>query len=307
MPNATQGFAPPVQTPNPFPGNVPQQGGPYVSAGAPSAGTSCVQTLTTGGTPTAGSFTLIFGNQATGAIVWSATDATFEANIATALNALSDIGTSGVAVTAGTGSSGIGTYLITFQNQNADLTVPAIVVGSNSLTGTAPTVAVAVTTAGVTATLRGGYPGTVVYDYVNNKEWVNVGTAAAPQFARTGANYAVVPLTATTSTGGGTVAAWAPPEGGPVFITRALMVTTVVATGAATVTVGTAANATTSSGNLMTTADVHTATIAYDNIVNASTSGKAMQYLAAGSYITATGSADTTGLVGTLLIEYIKP
>ena len=119
---------------------------------------------------------------------------------------------------------------------------------------------------------------------------------------------AVVPLTATTSTGGGKVAAWTPPEGGPVFVTRAYTTISTISTGAATVTFGVAVNATTSSGNLMTTLDVHSATIGMaDNIVNASTSGKACQYLAAGSYVTATGSADTTGLVGNLYIEYVKP
>jgi hypothetical protein len=136
----------------------------------------------------------------------------------------------------------------------------------------------------------------------------NVG--AAVTIAAVDANarqIAVIPLTATTSTGGGAVASWTPPEGGPVYIERAELITTTKSTGAATVTVGTAANATTSSGNLMTTADVGTALISYDNITNASTSGKAGQPLAAGSYVTATGSASTAGLVGNLIITYVKP
>ena len=117
---------------------------------------------------------------------------------------------------------------------------------------------------------------------------------------------AVVALTATTSTGGGKVANWTPPEGGPILITRATLYVTTVSTGAATVTVGVAANATTSNGNLITTMDVHSSTGAFDNYVNASTSGKASQLLATTSVVTATGSADTTGLVGFLIIEYTR-
>jgi hypothetical protein len=117
---------------------------------------------------------------------------------------------------------------------------------------------------------------------------------------------AVIPLVATTSTGGGAVAAWTPPEGGPVFITRAYVTIPTPSTGAATVTFGTAANATTSSGNLMTTLNVAASVGMADNITNASTSGKSCQYLAAGSYVTATASASVVGMVGTLYVDYTK-
>ncbi len=136
----------------------------------------------------------------------------------------------------------------------------------------------------------------------------NVGAAITIAAADTGSKQmAVIPLTATTATGGGAVVAWTPPEDGPIFITRAILATTTKSTGAATLNVGVAANATTSASNLMTAADVGTATIAYDNIVNASTSGKAFLLLPAGSYVTATGSASTAGLVGNLYVEYVKP
>lgn len=180
MPSASQGYATPLNLPNPFPGNTPQQGGPYFTAGVPSSGTSCVQTLTIGGTPTGGGFTLLFGGQSTGFITWSATDATLEANIAAALNGLTTVGPSGVAVTAGTGSSGIGTYLITFQAQNEKLTVPAILPGRNQFTGTNPTLAVAVTTVGVTATLRGCLPGTRVANRLTGLVYRNTGTPTNP-------------------------------------------------------------------------------------------------------------------------------
>jgi hypothetical protein len=152
-------------------------------------------------------------------------------------------------------------------------------------------------------------------DYMTQGNWTSYklrftgNTGAAVTVSATNSasrQIAIVPLTATTLTSGGAVAAWAPPGGQRVFVTRAIADITTKSTGAATVTFGTGATATTSSGNLMTTLDVGTATICADNIVNASTSGKAMQLLAAGSYVTATGSATTAGLVGNLYIEYVK-
>jgi hypothetical protein len=308
MPKAQQGFAAVLPALDPFPGNQPQRGGPYFTAGAPSAGTSCVQTVTLGGTPTGGTFTLIFNGQETGTIAWTATDATLASNIATALNALSNIGASGVAGAVGTGNSGIGTYTVTFQNQNAVLTVPAMVIGSNKLTGTAPTVTVAVTTAGVTATLRGSDPGTDIVDYTGPRRWTNTGTLSAPSFARQGTNIAVVALTATTATTGGAVGSWTPPEGAPVMITRAWIYVATKSTGAATVDVGVAANATTSNDTLIDGADVGTASnVVKDNISDASTNGLSRALLTGVQYVTFTGLADTTGMVATGFVEYLKP
>lgn len=144
--------------------------------------------------------------------------------------------------------------------------------------------------------------------YFKVKFFGNVGAAVtiAATMLTSLKQIAVVPLTPTTSTAGGGVGHWAPPGGGPVLITRATLYVQTVSTGAATVTVGVAANATTSNGNLITTMDVHSATGAFDNYVNASTSGKASQLLSTTSVVTATGSADTTGLVGQLLIEYVS-
>src|SRR4051812_18325297 len=89
------------------------------NAGAPSAGTNEVQTLTIGGTPTGGTFKLAFDGFTTGDITWTATDATLIANIDAALEALPNIGTGGVTTAAGTVSSGIGTITITFTGNNA--------------------------------------------------------------------------------------------------------------------------------------------------------------------------------------------
>lgn len=315
MPKLTTGYAAPLQPTNPFPQFAPQPGGPYDCAGAPSNGTSCVQTVTIGGTPTGGTFTLLFGGLATGTIAWTATDATLASNIANALNALPNVGASGTVGAVGTGSSGIGTYTVTFQNQNAALTVPAIYPGSNNMAGTAPTVAVAVTTAGTTATLRGAVTGTQVTDYVGVKEWTNTGSPTSPTFVRSDSFTAVIPLTATTVTTGGGMGSWQPVEGGPVVITRCVVYVATASTGAANVSAGETTTATTSSTNLINAASVHTTGSTIDNITNQVQTATAAEsgliqtavLMPAGNFVTFTGSASTAGLVATAYVEYFKP
>ena len=315
MPSLTKGAASPLIFPNAFSGNTPQQGGPYDSAGAPSAGTSCVQLVTTGGTPTGGTFTLTFGGQTTGSIAWSATDATLEANIAAALNALSNIGPGGVAVTADTGSSGIGSYYVTFQAQNANLAVPAILPGVNSMAGTAPTLATSVSTTGVTGTLRGSYPGTVVADYTKPALWANVGTTTAPAFSRADRFISVMPVTAATVSTAGAAGVWQPSEGGPVFIERIWVNVTTVSSGAATLSVGWGSSASTKYTNLLNAQDGHSAAGVFDNITNqiqtatGAESGliNLVTYMPAADYMTFSVSATVAGLVATAYIAYFKP
>jgi hypothetical protein len=103
------------------------------------SGASEVQQLTFGPTITGGTFTLSITVSAvtntTGAIAWSATDATLLSNITTALEALTLIGSGGVALVAGTLSGGSGTILVTFGGLRGDQDVALLVVASNSLTG----------------------------------------------------------------------------------------------------------------------------------------------------------------------------
>lgn len=153
--------------------------GTYYNAGAPVNGTNEIQTITIGGTPTAGSFTLTFDGHTTGAITWSATNATLIANTDAALEALPNIGTGGVTTADATLSSGIGTYTVTFIGNNAKKNV-ALMTGTSSLTGSSPTLAIATTTAGVDATHRGAAPGASLYDTTNNDFYVNTGTALEP-------------------------------------------------------------------------------------------------------------------------------
>ncbi len=160
--------------------------GPYEVAGAPVQGTNEVQTLTIGGTPTGGTFKLAFDGHTSAAITWSATNATLLANIQAALDAMPNVGTNGIVAAAGTLTNGIGTITLTFGANLANLAVPTITVANNSLTGTAPTLAVAETTPGVTATMRGARTGAKLIDTTNGIDYINTGTALDPTWTKVG-------------------------------------------------------------------------------------------------------------------------
>jgi hypothetical protein len=118
---------------------------------------------------------------------------------------------------------------------------------------------------------------------------------------------AKVALTATTATTGGAVFSWANPEAGAIQIVRAMLDVTTVSTGAATLAIGTTAtNATTSSNNLLDAVDVNAATGLFDNITDKGTAGKSRQRLAAGKWVTGTGSASTVGMVGFVYLHYVN-
>jgi hypothetical protein len=157
-----------------------------INTGAPTNGTTEVQTLTIGGTPEGGMFELAFEGQVTAPITWSATDNTLLASINTALRALATIGASGITATAGTLSSGIGTVTLTFGGNLVKLVVPTISVALNSLTGTSPTLAVAETTPGVTATERGAGIGALLINISNGAVYSNAGTSLAPDWTLNG-------------------------------------------------------------------------------------------------------------------------
>src|SRR5690349_5340931 len=161
--------------------------GPYESAGVPGAGTSEVQTLTIGGTPSGGTFKLAFDGQTTAPITWTgADDAALIAAVDAALEALSNIGTGGVTCADGTLTDGIGTITITFAGNLTKLAVNLITVADNSLTGSSPTLAVTETTPGVTADFRGAKKGAEVVDTTNGKLYINTGTALAPTWTVVG-------------------------------------------------------------------------------------------------------------------------
>lgn len=158
---------------------LPANATPILSAGAPSAGTNEIQTLTIGGTPTAGTFKITFDGATTGPITWSSTNATLVSNINTALNALPNLEDGEVVAAVGTMTAGIGTITLTFGGNRARLAVNTMTVAS-SLTGTSPTIAITETTPGVTATGRGAAKGRLLIDTAAGALYQNTGTPLAP-------------------------------------------------------------------------------------------------------------------------------
>lgn len=162
--------------------------GPILAyAGTPSNGTSEIQTITIGGTPSGGTFKLTFNGYQTAAISWSSTNSTLVANIDAALEALPTIGTGGVTTAVGTMTSGVGTITVTFAGNLQKLAV-SLMTSASSLTGTSPTLAVTETTAGVTATGRGEgrSTGQLLIDTTDGVLYINTGTSLAPTWTKVG-------------------------------------------------------------------------------------------------------------------------
>ena len=116
---------------------------PAVAHTTTGAAIADLQTLSIGGNPTGGTFTLTFSGQTTAAIQFNAT----AAQVQTALTALSSIGAGNLTCASGPlpGSS----VTITFTGALAPGPQPVITVGNNGLTGgTTPSPAVAHTTTG---------------------------------------------------------------------------------------------------------------------------------------------------------------
>lgn len=159
-------------------------GGILVTGAAPVNGTDEVQTLTFGATITGGSFTATFDGETSGAIAWSSTNAVLVANIDAGLEAMANIGTGGVTTAEGTITSGAnGTVTVTFTGNNAKKNVAQMTV-TESLTGSASTLAVSTTTAGVTADGRISAKGTPLVDLATGIVYVNTGTPPAPTWTR---------------------------------------------------------------------------------------------------------------------------
>jgi len=156
----------------------------FYNPGVPSAGTDKIDTLTIGGTPTSGTFTLQIFGQFTTAITWSATNSTLLSNINTAIQALNSVGSTGIVVTALSLTAGIGTITVTYDDLLGVYAFPSgtgLQIGANNLVGTAPTLAIAETTPGVTATQRGANLGDMCVDTTNGDAYINsTGAANAP-------------------------------------------------------------------------------------------------------------------------------
>jgi hypothetical protein len=109
-----------------------------------------------------------------------------------------------------------------------------------------------------------------------------------------------------TGAAAGDLAAVANPTGTKCVVVGVVVDLTTIATGAATVDIGVAANATTSADNLIDGLDTHSATGIFTNGVNPGSNGKLFKPWAASEYVTASeASGDTTGQVGKITILYI--
>lgn len=166
--------------------NNPIEGamGPFRIDGAPGAGTSEIQVVTTAGTWADGdTFALAYDGEVTGNIAWSATNSTLNTNIKTALNALTGIGANGVNTATGTMTSGIGTVNITFADKNPhdQITVSGSTVAGNG------TVAMSTSTEGVAPSFNGAIKGALLDDTTNGKLYINTGTAAQAAWTVVGA------------------------------------------------------------------------------------------------------------------------
>lgn len=154
--------------------------GPVISEGAPSNGTSEVQTITITGTPTGGTFTLTYDGFTTAAIAYNANAAAVQ----TALEALTNINSGDV--TCGGGAFPSVAVTVTFGGNYAKLAVNTISATGSFTGGTGPAIAVAETTPGVTATGRGTAKGGELIDSTNGKHYTNTGTALSPTWTVTG-------------------------------------------------------------------------------------------------------------------------
>lgn len=145
---------------------------------APVNGTSEIQTLTIGGTPAGGTFTLSYDGIVSPPIAWSATNGTLVANVDAALEAI--LGAGAVTTAVNSMTAGVGTINITFTGIYAKRNVPQLVAAS-SLAGTNPTAAVTTATPGVEGTGRTGV-GQIYRDTVAGKLYLNKGTLYNPDW-----------------------------------------------------------------------------------------------------------------------------
>lgn len=161
-------------------------GTPLQLAGAPVAGTNEVQTLTIGGTPSGGTFTLTYDGFTTSAITWVNVNATLLASINTALDALPNGAASAIVATAGTLTAGIGTILLTFSGAPLAKRAVNLMTATSSLTGSSPTLAIVETTPGVDATARGIAKGGLLIDTTNGKLYIATTGGLSPVFVVVG-------------------------------------------------------------------------------------------------------------------------
>lgn len=118
--------------------------------------------------------------------------------------------------------------------------------------------------------------------------------------------YLEIPLVGNALFAGGEIGAVKNPEGVPVIITDAKIYVDTPSTGGANINVGIAANGTTSDTDMINALAINGAITgkAYHAMTALAAKGEA-QVWGATEYITATGSADSSGFKGRLFVKYI--
>lgn len=116
-----------------------------------------------------------------------------------------------------------------------------------------------------------------------------------------------IPLTGLVATTGGGIASVLNPEGVPLIITDVKIYVDTPSTGGANINVGINASATTSDTDMINALAINGAItgLAYHGMTALAAKGAA-QVWAATEYITATGSADSSGFTGRLFVQYIR-
>ena len=116
-----------------------------------------------------------------------------------------------------------------------------------------------------------------------------------------------IPLTGALLFAGGEIAAVANPEGVPLIIVDVKIYVDTPSTGAANIDVGLAANATTSDTDMINGLAINGAITgkAYHGMTALAAKGEA-QVWGTTQYLTATGSADSSGFTGRLFVQYIR-
>lgn len=113
-----------------------------------------------------------------------------------------------------------------------------------------------------------------------------------------------IPIVGVAATTGGAILAWANPDIVPIIIDRVEIDVLTKSTGAANISVGIAADATTSSANLIDTYAIGSTEKVVNNVDDKSTNGKSVQKMSLTQFLTITGSATTAGLVANVYVHY---
>lgn len=115
---------------------------------------------------------------------------------------------------------------------------------------------------------------------------------------------AKVAITGVAATTGGALFSWQNPENVSIIVDRLEIDVATASSGAANGSFGVAANATTSSANLIDTYALASAAKVVNNIDDKGANGKSVQKMSTTQFITGTGSATTVGLTGFVYIHY---